>query len=306
MTTHLALVGEQPMPVLLTDRYIKPRCTILVCTERTRPAAMRLQALLPHAAVKVIDDAYDLLRIGAALKDLASAGTGGEPWIINLTGGTKMMSLGAFLHAVQNNLQFVYLESEGANSVLDRFSWHDNRLQRQARTVLDMELITAADYVRAHVGDYDEQGYSRDDSGAVSFGGELERAVHLALKDKFEVLAGVQPRHAAQQVEIDLVLRDGNQVAIAEVKFGGKEDRPKRAIDQLSTAGAREYFGTYTARLLILANPLPRRTAALAKARGITVIELQAYQPGLSLTAADTRKLVQSVRGALHRTGSAS
>ena len=306
MTTHLALVGEQPMPVLLTDRYIKPDHTILVCTDRTRPVAERLCALLPHAAIEVIDDAYDLIRIGSALKELVEAGGAGEPWIVNLTGGTKMMSLGAFLHAVQNNLQFVYLESEGANSVLDRFSWHNNRLRRQARTVLDLPLVNACDYVKVHVGEYDEQGYSLDDSGVISFGGEMERAVHCALKNEFEVLVGVRPRHAGRQVEIDLVLRDGNQVAIAEVKFGGKEDRPKRAIDQLSTAGAREYFGTYTARLLILANPLARSTATLAKDRGITVIELQAYQNGASLTGSDARKLVEAVRRALRRNGAPS
>lgn len=34
MTTHLALVGEQPMPVLLIDRHLRPEHTVLVCTAR--------------------------------------------------------------------------------------------------------------------------------------------------------------------------------------------------------------------------------------------------------------------------------
>lgn len=298
MTTHLALVGEQPMPVLLTDRYLKPERTILVCTGRTLSVAERLCALLTHATICQIEDAYDISKINTRLAAAIKAHS--SPVIINLTGGTKIMSLAAFLLAMQQNLEFVYLESERSPSVLGRFVLHQGSL-RSTHTTLDRALITADDYVRAHVSDYDAQGYSREDSGGISFGGELERAVHQALASEFEVLVGVRPKHGGGQVEIDLILRSGNQVAIAEVKVGGTSERPKHGIDQLSTAGAREYFGTYTTRFLILANRPSNKIATLAKERSINVICVSSFRPGRQLTADDAKNLVDSVRRVLHK-----
>ncbi len=281
------------MPVLLTDRYLKPERTVLVCTKRTLPVAERLNALMPHATVHQIDDAYNLTGISANLS--AATKASGSSIIVNLTGGTKIMSLGAFLLAVQKNLEFVYLESERSPSVLSRFELVQGNLRSES-TSLNMDLITASDYIEAHVGGYDKQGYSREDDGTISFGGRLEKAVHDVLASEFEVLVGVRPKHGGGQVEIDLVLRSGNQVAIAEVKYGGMDERPKRGIDQLSTAGAREYFGIYTTRFLILAKPLNRELAALAQEKNIHVICLHSYKDGRSLAPTEALNLVNTVR----------
>lgn len=299
MTTHLAHVGEQPMPVLLTDRYLRPERTILVCTKRTLPIANRLDALLPHAAIHQIEDAYDLSKISADLATAIKGHTG--PVIVNLTGGTKMMSLGAFLLAVQQNLEFVYLQSERSPAVLDRFLFRQGAL-RPTPTTLVADLITVDDYVRAHVGDYTEEGYNREESGALSLGGEFEKSVHEALAPKFdEVLVGVRPKHGGGQIEIDLVLRSGNQVGIAEVKVGGSDERPKQGIDQLSTAGAREYFGTYTTRFLILANRPSRVIVDLARQKGVKVIHMHSFRRGQPLSAQDAKNLVDSVCQTLHK-----
>lgn len=44
----------------------------------------------------------------------------------------------------------------------------------------------------------------------------------------FEVLPNVRPAGAGDQIEIDLVIRHGNQVAVAEVKRGRGSEGPKK------------------------------------------------------------------------------
>jgi hypothetical protein len=68
MTTLLSLIGEQPMPALLPDCFLRPERTWLVCTERTKPVAQRLKKLLPHAQIETTD-AYDLPAILANLRE---------------------------------------------------------------------------------------------------------------------------------------------------------------------------------------------------------------------------------------------
>ncbi len=299
MTTLLSIVGEQPMPVLLPDRLLQPTRTLLVCTARSRPVAMRLQRLLPHAVLpnETQDvEPYELATILAQLGDVAPPA---QPMIVNLTGGTKMMMLGAFALAMQRGWEFVYLESERLPATLYRYTFASGALRRKEKTPLP-PLITAADYLRAHLPGFRSEGFSRDRTGALNDGGRFEQAVYDALTPHVdEVLAGVRPEGVADQIEMDLVIRIGNQVGVAEVKLGGSEERPKQGIDQLSTATSREYLGIYTARFLITANPLANSILRLAKEKQINVITLQSYRLGAALTPDDQQRLVQAIRGKL-------
>ncbi len=63
MTTLLSLVGEQPIPILLADRALKPTRHLLAYTERTRRVVENLQLLLAHAELLLLQDAYDLAAI---------------------------------------------------------------------------------------------------------------------------------------------------------------------------------------------------------------------------------------------------
>jgi len=291
MPTHLALIGEQPMPILLPDRFLQPERTLLVCTRRTLPVAERLQRLLPHACSEEVDP-YDLPAILARLNALAPAD---QPTIVNLTGGTKMMMLAAFALAMQRDWDFVYLESERPPAILYRYTTVGG-LRRKAQTKLPA-LITAADYLHAHLSGFRIEGFSRDEHGRLTAGGQLEQAVCEALRPHVdEVLAGVRPDGADNQIELDLVIRVGNRVGVAEVKLGGGGERPKQGIDQLSTATSREYLGIYTARFLITATPLARSVQRLASEKQVTVVTLNEYRLGAPLTPADQQHLSQAVR----------
>jgi hypothetical protein len=285
MTTLVSLVGEQPMPILLPARHLKPQRSILIHTPQVKPVAQRLQRMIPFSELLPVD-AYNLERLYRQLTEIEA-----EEIQVNLTGGTKIMSLAAFYLADQHDLSFCYLESERHRSLLTHYRIKDGAPIQTKQETLPV-LITAADYLDAHLPGFREGGVSQDPSG----GGSFETTVKRTLESQqFEVLAGVRPQGVADQIEIDLVIRAQNQVGIAEVKLGGDE-KPKQGIDQLSTAGSREYLGTYTAKFLIVAGQLKAEVRTLAYEKQVTVIELPAYRQGRPLPKQDVDRLHHTVR----------
>lgn len=296
-TTHLALVGEQPMPVLLIDRFLRPERTVLICTKRTQLVAERLTRLLgQHCSVAQHVAPYELNQVVKLLDTLPNVA--GDEVVVNLTGGTKIMMLAAFAYATQHRHRFVYLESERPPQHLHRFVVGDKGI-RQAVEALPV-LLTVDDYLRAHLSGYHCDGFSRDDTGALTTGGQFEQAVYQALTPHFdEVLTGVIPAGAGDQIEIDLVIRHDNQVAIAEVKLGRGEEGPKKGIDQLSTAGGREYLGTYTRKLLITAGYVNDRIQALAKEKQVTILRVSGYRSGYPIRPSEAEHLATEIKRSL-------
>ena len=291
----VSLIGEQPIPNLLPVRYLIPEQTQLVYTSKTRNVAQRLRRIISdsdnlRADIQV--DAYDLDRILSVLR----AGLADQKDVMfNLTGGTKMMVIAAFALAAQTAQPLVYLQSEGRKSLLYRYAFQQGLPTLEAKEEIP-PVITAAEYLRAHLPGFIEEGFSRDKQGDLNEGGCFEKAVYSALKSRFdEVLAGVRPQGVGDQIEIDLVIRCGNQVGIAEVKLGGGES-PKRGLDQLKMAGEPTYLGTYTIQFLIVAQPrLQKDLAILARERNIEFIPLPDYRAGLPLIKADAERLANTI-----------
>ena len=298
MTTMIALVGEQPMPVLLPALYLKPAETILVATTETKLVAERLTKLIKasrHIEVKPYE-------ITSTVQTLDKELAGKKDIIVNLTGGTKTMAIAAFALVARTKTEFVYFQTE-KETVLKRYQFTEQGLSSKARERNLPDLISAADYLNAHLPGFRQEGFSKDETGQLSFGGKFEKCVYDALKKSgFEVLAGVRPEGVGDQIEIDLVIRLGNRVGIAEVKMGDKEGkRPKSGIDQLSTAGSREYLGTYTSKFLILANRLPKSLHKLAGEKKVTVIDTLNYLDGQPLSTTDTGRLANIIKEKLTR-----
>jgi predicted RecB family endonuclease len=165
----------------------------------------------------------------------------------------------------------------------------DGQFQRLAPPEELPELITIADYLNAHLPGFRVEGASQTD------GGHFEQAVANALQEAgFEVMIGVRPERVADQIEIDLVIRYKNQVGIAEVKLGGGE-APKKGVDQLSTAGRREYLGTYTRKFLIVARRQNNKIRQLARESDVTLIELPDYRSGRPLSSRERCQLLQII-----------
>ncbi|OQA17128.1 MAG: hypothetical protein BWY63_02511 [Chloroflexi bacterium ADurb.Bin360] len=285
MTTLVTLVGEQSIPNLLPIRHLKPKRVVFVHTTGnygTEAVAQRVAALLPSddMAVYAPVDAYALSQIRTALAEKLA---GERDLLFNLTGGTKPMGFAAYALAAEHTIPFVYFQTEGPRgrdqrSLLYRYQWQSEQpiLEGQPEE-LPSGLLTLDDYLRAHL-----VGYQVEDphleQPKPTIGWEFERAVHDALNGwADEVLAGVRPEGVKSQVEMDLLVRCGNQVAVLELKSYGSG---KEAIDQLTTAAAREYLGTYTTRLAVIAGGVDDRFKALARALRVGVVEFPTYRAG--------------------------
>ena len=103
-------------------------------------------------------------------------------------------------------------------------------------------------------------------------------------------------------LELDLVVRLGNQVGVIQAKTGEKAKK-KEGLDQLNAACGRENLGTYTAKILTVNqrwDETLENLRELAGAWNITVIELPSFTPDSpSLSPEDQERLRREVRRGL-------
>lgn len=294
MIDHMViLVGEQPIPNLISIRYYRPRYVTWVYTERTEPVVRQLSRLVDALQRNCMTDPYDITRIEADLKAaIEGRACGSVPWF-NLTGGTKPMGYGAYKIAWQLRAPILYLESERAY-VHYEYIFRDGDVLGLERRRVEHSVLDIDTYLRAFVGEY-ENGPTRHQADAA-----FVDAVARVLRGHVDEL--VTHVRLGPALEVDLICRWQNTVGIAELK-SGKKARQKEGIDQLATASGREYLGTYTRRLLITDRPLGSNLDGLARARGITVVPLPSWaaSAGAGLSAADAERLRRDVVAVLGR-----
>jgi hypothetical protein len=282
----IALVGEQPIPNLLSVRYDKPAEIVFVHTDRTWPVCQRLLPVIAGRVRCLKTDAYNIAGISGALSDLVSERGWTAPQIhFNLTGGTKPMAFAAYGLARQLGCGFSYLQSEGGKSLLYRYGFTGRDAQMIAKEEVPC-VINLDDYLRVHLAEYTEEMPDNP----------LEKIIFEVLEPPVLNEVKTCVRHGGA-LEIDLVMRCGNQVGIAEIK-GGRGALGKGGIDQLNTAAEQRYLGTYTRKFLIVDRPIEANNRALAEAHRIAVIELCSACTG-SLSEDDRRSLVDTITKAL-------
>jgi hypothetical protein len=284
MKILISLMGEQIIPNLLPSLYLKPDTTVLVYTDRTEPVMERLLPLLENPAPPLKVPAFEISEVQGALSQFISKqGWDEQDVIFNLTGGTKPMVLAAHQVARQLRSPFVYLQSEGGQSLLYHHAFANEGRLKSTKERLPT-LVNLDIYLRAHLGAYTAQS-----PRTIS-----EEVVHDVIRPVVdECKTSVQ----CGALEIDLVMRCGNQVGIAEVK-SGKSANKKEGIDQLTTAGAQRYLGTYTRRFLIVDRKIRSNNRALAEAHRIHIIEIPGIAEG-KLSETEMATLMQTVLDAL-------
>jgi hypothetical protein len=246
----LSLIGEQPIPVLLADRALKPTRHVLAHSEKTRRVAENLRALLPHAELLSLENPYHLEGIRHAFEQVYTPGA-----IFNLTAGTKLMAWAGYEVARSQGAQIMYLESEKKQSKLYRLDFSGEQAQ-QTSEILPC-LITLTDYLAAH-GLIAESHLPAANAQEVALWRFLDEQVDECLNNlKFPAF------------EIDFLVRRGNQAAVIEAKSGKNK---RFGIDQLTTMTGREYLGTYTGRIWIVPKMPGKQLQDLAKAYGIQVV----------------------------------
>ncbi len=283
MTRMVALIGEQPTPNLLPLLHVAATDSLLVFTQRTAPHKDRLKRVLQGRVrtQELETPPYDIIEIGRRLeKSLVELGWNMPDLVFNLTGGTKAMAFAAYDLAVRWRSEFLYFQTEGARSLVYRYATASGSPALMGTPEELGTLLTIDDYLRLYAETYNEEGTKEP----------FEQMVYDALKASplvSEVRAGIRTLGA---LEIDLVIRCGNQIGIAEIKRHAK----KQGIDQLNSASEQRNLGTYASKFLISAAPVDQNNKDLANAYRITVIELPSAATG-AISPDDTDRLVQTV-----------
>jgi len=290
------LIGEQPAPNLLPVYELQPQHVLLVATERTKEVAHRLKKLLKQKDYRgdiLLVDAYNTSQAMSKIRKEIERYSDDNTCIIgNFTGGTKLMVLAllrALSHRPRECVELCYFRTERTQGVL---YFYDSVTFQQTEEVRVKSSLSLDDYLSAYLDEYHFTGFGSGSGKAFE-----ETVADVVERNVDELKIGLKKGGA---LDIDLIFRCGNQVGIAEVKTGQKA-RTKEGIDQLNTAGGREFLGTYVKKFLIVDSSWDKLTnlKELAEARDIVLIELPSFRSHGKLSTEDEHKLINTIRSTL-------
>jgi hypothetical protein len=277
----IALVGGQTLPNILPILHYKPLNTLFIYTSTTSGQYKNLKTVLEKKRFNVYgieSDPYDISAIAKTLN--GSLANIDAPFVFNLTGGTKSMSLAAYQIAAEHRSSVIYLQSEKGQSIVDHYIWRDYQLYRQQQDPLP-EYLNLTDILDLYLGQgkdaegkdiWKEKGPTIQNNGGHLF----EIAIAEALRShSYEVMCGVKGSN--DQVDIDVVIRYKNQIGIIEAKTGKKN---LDGIKQLSNT-MRYLGGTYTKLFLVISGEPSNEQQRVCKWLHINIISLLHYQKGM-------------------------
>ncbi|WP_031458278.1 hypothetical protein [Chloroflexus sp. MS-G] len=284
------LAGYDFIEFALLSLHLKTPQTILICIPQTDQVRQRIESVIGQCR-SISCDAYDIESLVKAL-DEELANQQGTDLIFNLTGGTKAMVLATNQVAMKRGAPVVYLESERTQNVLYEYRYDNQQtLRLQGKTTLP-KLINIKQFLDAHIGkgQWQEAGPSKD------IGGAFEQTVADAIRARLsqaEVKQGIKflGSNGRPQVDLDIVVRCGNQFARIECKSQGKTTTLD-AAKQLNLVS--ELLGVYTRKFIALSNePDPDHQAVYGATR-TQVIVLKSFD-GQNLSANDQQQLADTI-----------
>jgi len=302
MTKFLVeLIDEQPVTNLLSIRYQDPQEVLFVGTRDHHNVSQHLTALIGQKIpihLSEINYAYEPNMIFKAIqKKIRKIGWTPEDVTFNLSGGTRIMSFAAYHAALVSKGHLSDIEYFNHRYHIRKYKYNESDLHFEKVDDQTLpNLLTIDDYFHAHVPGFDCDGFSSNKRGLIDVGGLFERVIFNTLEPHVDqIYSGVRPRGVGDQIEIDLVVRNGNNIGLVEAKTGAK----KQGIDQLDTAGSAHFLGKHVIKFLITGRYLSRAQKSLAYAQQIEVIEIPDYREGYQLTEKDRSRLVNQIRSTL-------
>lgn len=294
----VCIVGEQPVPNLLPVRHCKPSSVVFVYSDTTKQVHDNLVKFFrkEHSEIEVKGiniPPYDLVEAYNCFKRARTEyGWDSKQVLFNITGGTKPMSFAGFLAARDLGAQIVYLQSEGGRSLLHFYKFNEAEEISCVSEPQEIESqINIKEYLELH--GFTDFWYDKPQN---QFENIVAHTLRQHLSEEQHPFELVQSARINPSLEIDAIIRYGNQVGVAEMKKG--KDK-KAGIDQLNTVTRSEYLGKYTKRFLILGQELNESEQPLrdvAAALGIKVIELPSFSSeSSSLSEEDKKKLADTV-----------
>lgn len=139
MNTHVCLVSQQAAANLLPalDPALKPEKIILVVTKKMQPQAAHLDAVLKEGGIKVerleLSNEHDYDHIANELMALGER-LNGDTVTLNITGGTKLMSVAAQFSAETLGWAMFYVDADTDQAIwLGQDKKLPHKLQEQLR-----------------------------------------------------------------------------------------------------------------------------------------------------------------------------
>jgi hypothetical protein len=269
----LSLIGEQPIPSLLplwqfpeytATQFAATRTTLPVA--QTLAAAIRQDAQLKHIDVlePLLLEAYAIAQARDALSAaLVAHRAQGREVCLNLTGGTKLMSLAALQAAFGSGVKLLYVSTE-ENQVIHLAS-DGSELARQPIQV----RISIEQYLAAHGLQVEARPAALKDGSALE---EIvaRRAFESGSFDDVRRNVFIRRRTERGPVEneLDVVVTRNGRLAVCSCKSGGKIT--KEHIYELASLSRREAAGIYCGKVLVTDHPDPTR-AVRDRARSMGV-----------------------------------
>jgi hypothetical protein len=283
----LSLAGEQPIPNLIPlwhspDRYT---ATQFAVTDRTKDVAETTrQAIADDEVLRHLEVLEPLLvrpyNIGETRRILANAINGhlenGQDVCLNLTGGTKIMSLAMLQAAYGMGVPLLYVATE--RNLLIHYQSDGSETQREDLRV----SITVKQYLSAHGIECSPNANFKavryNDAIPAKAGDLLEEQVYQAAKasgafDDVQRNLYIRRRgqRATVQNELDVVVTHNGRMAICSCKSG--KDPEKGALYELESLSRRELTGIYCGKVFVSAQPdLPDSFKDRARADRVRIV----------------------------------
>ena len=318
MKIMICLVGGQPAPNVFPLKEISPDHLVLVYSDRTHEVAKNIKSVVEKVleintiALEEIDSAYDFQAIYTKLSNyLNENGSDTDELIINLTCGTKIMSLAAFELARQRSAKAFYYQSEDNQSLMHYYHFENRQLTFDDKKTID-NFLSLDQYLRLYLTKFKSvknskgKDYENNVIGALinNFGeGEVkERQLILdkaqkkpititQLGEDYELIRSIYPV-SSPDVEIDFAIRYKNVVGFAEIK----KKAERRAIDQLNSVATSENLGSYIYKFIIHSNELHSHHKDAIREYGIISIKLPSAEADDTLSDDDKALLVNTIK----------
>lgn len=267
----LSLVGEQPIPNLLPLWQLPHYSEVqLVASATTRSVAKQLkkaiqqdQALQHLSVLKTLE--VHPYHIGDARAKITAAllqhQAQGKTVQINLTGGTKLMSLAALQAAYGSGAALIYVSTEEKQII-----WLASDGSEQNRQPIEVH-ISVWQYLNAHGLEVEASATNPYAAAPPKEGDHLEESVFTQLKasglfDDVRRNLHIRKQNGKKQVrnELDVVVTRNGRLAVISCKSGTVESESGRrayhqAIYELAAISRREAAGIYCGKVLVSNQP---------------------------------------------------
>jgi len=257
---YLALVGEQPMPVLQPLWQEKGFTSVqLIASETTHAVAEYLADYIrsdPAMGIRkvhpvMVVNAYEMDSAIAAIRHLLERHRYHKA-VLNLTGGTKMMSIAAQQAARGTHARLMYVSAEKRSLIY--FSADSSDMQ-----VIPIRVkVTVEQYFNAHGFDCSDSqnfGMRECEIPPPKQGDALEDHVYNLLSqsglfDDVRRNVFIRRTNGCSEVtnELDVVVTCGGNLAVCSCKSGKVDNQ---VLYELASLSRREVAGIYCGRVLV-------------------------------------------------------